>query len=83
MKNCLKEIRERRGINRTDFARIIGVTFETLWKWEERDKVPKQTNLIKCAIVLETPINTIIPDYNKLFDKDTSDASAKEPTHVA
>jgi transcriptional regulator with XRE-family HTH domain len=43
MSNCLKALREARGVSRVAFARALGVDPATVWRWEQSATLPLDT----------------------------------------
>src|SRR5689334_22686033 len=50
----IQEMRLTRGMNRSDFARLVGVTPTGAWNWEEGHTQPRSATLTAIARVLGT-----------------------------
>ena len=47
MRNRIEEIRKSKGIRQEDFAKALGVSRQTIGKWESGQAVPELFGLIK------------------------------------
>lgn len=48
----IKELREKRGISASEFARLVGVTPTAVWNWEKNSITPRRPALESIAKVL-------------------------------
>lgn len=44
---ALKDARRRRGLSKYRVAKEVGVTWQTVWKWERGDFMPRSDQLLK------------------------------------
>ena len=56
----LAEIRSRSGLNKTDFARRIGVMYSTVLLWETGDVVPMLLPLARVAKEFDVSLDWIV-----------------------
>lgn len=57
----LADIRERRGWHQRDLAGLVGVPFETIWKAEKGDLLPRDYLRVAIAQALACDVNEIWP----------------------
>lgn len=48
----IKDLREKRGLTRSQLAKRVGVTFAGVYNWEEEDRQPRMDTLTRLAEVL-------------------------------
>lgn len=58
--NNLFHARKRRGLSQEDVAQRLGVSRQTVSKWETGLSVPDSDMLISISEVLETPVSTLL-----------------------
>jgi len=63
----LKEIREHKGLTRTELANRIGVTASAISNYENNISSPKEAILISIMTVLECDANYLFQDEMKKF----------------
>ena len=56
----ISEIREKKGLKQSDMAMAAGVKLETMAAIEKDERLPTQSNLLKIAEFLDTPIDLIL-----------------------
>jgi transcriptional regulator with XRE-family HTH domain len=61
-KNPLKDFREREGLSQDDLAKLIGVTRETITRWENGSRKPDEERLPKIAKETGIQPSTLRPD---------------------
>ncbi len=66
----VKEIREKRGMNQSALANLLGVTPTAVWNWEQGNSLPRRPMLAKLAKVLGV-------DESYLTDGEEVDNSAR------
>ena len=64
----LREIRQKARISQTDLAKIIGISRQSLWNYENDFAEPNISTLAKIAIVLECSVDDLI-DFKKIHDE--------------
>lgn len=57
---ALKNMRNSIGLTRTDLAKKLCVTEDTVKKWEQGKNTPKLTDLLSIAEVLNTNVSELI-----------------------
>jgi transcriptional regulator with XRE-family HTH domain len=59
----LQQLREARGLSRLDVATGLGVTYVTIWRWEERTGLGQVTleTVEKLAKMLDVPTAALLP----------------------
>lgn len=55
----LKKERENRGLSRNDLAKLLGVSRQTIWNWENRS-IPKLINIYNLADIYQLPVEYFI-----------------------
>ena len=63
--NKIKLGRKNKDINQTQFAKVIGVSKQTVCDWEKGRSVPKYTNLKKIAEYFNTTIDALLEQDNE------------------
>lgn len=48
----LKQLREVKGLTQTDLAKLVGVTMNSIARWEQGSNAPSEENLVKLKEVL-------------------------------
>lgn len=67
----LKILRKERGMTARDLADEIGVSYTTIYRWENGDRVPDGFNMGKLMNVLGVRLKDIISDINIRSENDT------------
>lgn len=52
----LKRLREQKGYTQTDLAKLVGVTMNSIARWEQGSNAPSEENLEKLNEVLSEEI---------------------------
>lgn len=63
----IKDLRKKHGLNQFELAEEIGISVDTVRRWESDKQVPRADELSKLATVLEVSINELLngPDTQK------------------
>ena len=56
----LRQLREERGLSRTAFAKKLGVSKETIYRYENNVQVPSLDRAKQIAVILRTSIDYLI-----------------------
>jgi transcriptional regulator with XRE-family HTH domain len=64
----LREIRQKARISQTDLAKIIGISRQSLWNYENDFAEPNISTLAKIAIALDCSVDDLI-DFKKIHDE--------------
>lgn len=56
----MKTIRHLRRLSRTEAAERIGITLETLGRWERGETEPTLTPLVKMASIYQVSLNKLV-----------------------
>lgn len=75
----LKEIRTARGISQQELAELIGVSRQTISKWENEIVLPSADNLMRLGQVFQLPMEAFLGDDWKLPEQQTVEAAAILP----
>lgn len=59
---ALRKIREDKGWTQPDLAKRIGVSFETISRWERGEKEPRKQHRDKLAKVTGIPFHKLLAD---------------------
>ena len=71
----LEEVRERKGMSKTDMAKLFNVTWQTYHNWTARESLPKDHVETARRILIELGGTTAIRDeINELLDGLSDDA---------
>lgn len=71
----LKELRKVRGISQLDLAEAVGVSRQTVSKWENGIIQPSANNLVRLSQVLQFPLEAFLRDDWKLPEPDLAPAA--------
>lgn len=75
----LRELRQKRGYNKSDFQRLLGVAWTTVVNWEDGKSVPHGSNVTKIAEKLK-----LLPDEKaKLLELVREAARTRSPEIAA
>jgi len=66
----VRETREKRGMNQSALANLLGITPTAVWNWEQGNSTPRPPMMVKLCQVLGV-------DENYLTDGQTLDNSAR------
>lgn len=58
----LKEIRTSRGVSQEELAELVGVSRQTVSKWESGDARPSADNLMRLSQVFQLPVEAFLRD---------------------
>lgn len=58
----LKELRIARGISQQDLAELVGVSRQTISKWENEIVQPSADNLMRLSQVFQLPLEAFLRD---------------------
>lgn len=61
----LKRYRQFRGYSRRDFAKMSGITTETLARYERGDRFPRGNMILKFAELLNTTADELLKTVSK------------------
>jgi len=64
----LREFRQKVRLSQTDLAKIIGVSRQMLWNYENNFSEPNIDTLAKIAIALDCSVDDLI-DFKKIHDE--------------
>ena len=67
----LKKLRTERGLTARDLADEIGVSYTTIYRWENGDRIPDGFNMGKLMNVLGVRMKDIISDIDIYTESDT------------
>ncbi|HJO93335.1 MAG TPA: PAS domain-containing protein [Victivallales bacterium] len=62
----ISELRKVKGFSVTGFCNLIGISRSTLWSWENKKKLPSESNIRKLAKTLDIPISEI-SDFSEVI----------------
>jgi len=75
--NKIKKIREAKGLTQLYVATVVGVTTDTVSRWEnQRYQTVKTENAVKLAEALETPLTEILQENGQGEDETVGEAVA-------
>lgn len=77
-KELLRRLRREKGFNQIDLAQRVGVSIDTVRRWEAGKREPKLSDLEKIASALEVPIAAFISNSEASIHENTKNA----PTEV-
>lgn len=60
LKDLLRRLRKDKGLNQIDLAQRIGVSIDSVRRWEAGKREPRLSELEKIALVLEVPITSLV-----------------------
>lgn len=66
MQNTIKQLREERGITRSEFATTMQVDWSTIWRWEEGQVEIPFSVLLKIAAMFGVPPVELVPALKEL-----------------
>lgn len=75
----LKELRTARGISQQDLAELVGVSRQTISKWENEIVLPSVDNLMRLSQVLQLPLEAFLRDDWEPPEQQTVEATAILP----
>lgn len=75
----LKELRTARGISQQDLAELVGVSRQTISKWENEIVLPSVDNLMRLSQVFQLPLEAFLRDDWKPPEQQTVEAGAIPP----
>lgn len=75
----LKELRTARGISQQDLADLVGVSRQTISKWENEIVLPSADNLMRLSQVFRLPLEAFLRDDWKPPEQQTVEAVAIPP----
>lgn len=75
----LKELRIARGISQQDLAELVGVSRQTISKWENEIVLPSADNLMRLSQVFQLPLEAFLRDDWKPPEQQTVEAGAILP----
>ena len=59
LKNRLKELRARDGLNQTELAKLAGVARQTISLWEREEYTPSIVIALKIAQIFNEPVESV------------------------
>jgi len=68
----IRELRQKARISQTDLAKVVGISRQSLWNYENDFAEPNISTLAKIAIVLEFSVDDLI-DFKKIHDELSED----------
>lgn len=60
LKDLLRQLRKDKGLNQIDLAQRVGVSIDSVRRWEAGKREPRLGELEKIALVLEVPVASLI-----------------------
>lgn len=75
----LKELRTARGISQENLAELVGVSRQTISKWENGTVQPSADNLIRLSQVFQFPVEAFLKDDWKPPEQQAVEAAAILP----
>jgi len=60
LQNRIKQLRKKKGITQSDFARMLGVSQPTVSDWETGHKYPATNKLTQLSKIFEAPVSYIL-----------------------
>lgn len=60
LKDLLRQLRKDKGLNQIDLAQRVGVSIDSVRRWEAGKREPRLGELEKIALVLEVPVTSLV-----------------------
>lgn len=60
LKDLLRRLRKDKGLNQIDLAQRVGVSIDSVRRWEAGKREPRLGELEKIALVLEVPVTSLV-----------------------
>ncbi|WOL39616.1 LexA family transcriptional regulator (plasmid) [Pyramidobacter sp. YE332] len=60
LKDLLRRLRKDKGLNQIDLAQRVGVSIDSVRRWEAGKREPRLSELEKIALVLEVPVTSLV-----------------------
>ncbi len=78
LKDLLRRLRKDKGLNQIDLAQRVGVSIDSVRRWEAGKREPRLSELEKIALVLEVPVTSLMSGAEAGGVKNKTAPSPKE-----
>ena len=56
----IRNLRKERGITQADFAEKLGISLDTMSRWENERREPRYSDILKMAEILQVPPSKLL-----------------------
>lgn len=83
LKDLLRRLRKDKGLNQIDLAQRVGVSIDSVRRWEAGKREPRLSELEKIALVLEVPVTSLMSGAEAGGVKNKTAPSPKEERGIS